>query len=320
MTELATIYVFENQDGSKYYQIEELRNMYYNKKIKYDIHFPIEYVLEDINIIKNSSITYEGIQGPGPISCKNCFIYGSRCGTFMGYCINCVMHDNRPGCYCITDSCSGCVSEKCVFKTYLKEAVFEEDEDDRLEEINFECLLKQQEINRRFLNGETDYYIEDTKEKEDMSSLCAVYNYYSDDDTLFLDKDLDLELEELELEEVEKVIPEFIVYMLNKYEMVDMSVVRKRYEEVESQPTNEMAKQKLQEYAELDAKAKEKEEEEESYDPLKLHSLLSKLYQFDSCSVNSCSVNSCSVNSCSVNSCKQEQDNLNEKFLKSSYV
>jgi len=303
MTELATIYVFENKDGSKYYQIEELRNMYYNTQIKYDIHFPIEYVLEDINIIKKTPITYEGIQSPGPIGCKNCFVHGSRSGIFMGYCINCVIHDNRPGCYCITgmDSSSGCMSQTCVFKTYLKDVNVVDKEEE--EEFDFECFLKKQEINRRFLNGESDYYVEDTKEKEDMISLCAVCNYYSDDDTLFLEReDLDLELEKLE-----KEVPHYALYVLNKYEMVDMSVVRKRYEEVESQPTDEMAKQKIQEYAQLDAKAKEREEEEESYDPLKLHALLSQLYQFNSYPANSYEQ-------------ELEQDNLNEKFLKSSYV
>lgn len=286
MTEIATIYVFENENGSKYYQLEELKNIFYNKNIKYDIRFPIKYVLEDINIVKKIGTRHETIQSPGPIVCKNCFIYGSRGGIFMGYCANCVIYDNRPGCDCLTiEEHFVCNKGSCIFKTYLQEIDIDIAFDVNLEtgrdlavDINIQESIKikeepswdvtQQEINERFMNGESDYYIE--KEKEDTSSLCAVYNYYSDEDTF----DLELELEELKLEETE--IPILIAYTLNKYEMVDISVIRERYKEVESQPTPEMMKQKVNTYQELDAKSKE--EYEEPYDPFKLHISLRRLY------------------------------------------
>ena len=304
MTEVATIYVFENENGSKYYQLEELKNMFYNKNIKYDIRFPIKYVLEDINIIKKLGNRNEGIQGPGPIVCKNCFIYGSRDGIFMGYCPNCVMYDNRPGCHCLTiEDTYVCNSHLCVFKTYLKDIDIHDIDVKNIkldmrsikikEEEETSWKVTQQEINERFINGESDYYIkvEELKENDDASSLCAVYNYYSDEETLFLEKEQDLEFDlDLDLDlnlnlnfgvklKEEKEIPMLIVYALNKYEMVDISVIRERYKEVESQPTHEMMKQKIEEYDELDAKAKE--QYDQAYDPLNLHISLKHLYLYD---------------------------------------
>ena len=65
-----------NAYGYNPLEIRPFKNFYTYDDELYDMHFPREW-----------AITHH--PGTGPKECRNCAQYGSWCGVFIGYCLNC---------------------------------------------------------------------------------------------------------------------------------------------------------------------------------------------------------------------------------------
>ena len=121
---------------SKYYYLVK----HQKKRIKYSIHFPIEWALYDTFIepqmqqLANDddfSHSHRHHHYVGSVHCANCKKYGTYKGVFVQYCKDCTKI-HRPGCHCmlqdiVPKEVSGelygyeCNHPHCVFKTYLKD-------------------------------------------------------------------------------------------------------------------------------------------------------------------------------------------------------
>lgn len=116
--------------GEGYYTIR-----YAPMRIKYDVHFPVEWAMDDNFIEPRKKRKSNTNQYVGSLNCANCRKYGSINGVFVQYCTNCVSMSGRPGCGCrlqdlIPDTTLHdmkdfklygyeCDHKKCIFKTYL---------------------------------------------------------------------------------------------------------------------------------------------------------------------------------------------------------
>lgn len=117
---------------SKYYYLVK----HQKKRIKYSIHFPIEWALYDTFIEPQLQQLANGDDSShhhyvGSTHCENCKKYGTYKGVFIQYCKDCTK-THRPGCHCILQDIvpkqvNGelygyeCDHPHCVFKTYLKD-------------------------------------------------------------------------------------------------------------------------------------------------------------------------------------------------------
>jgi hypothetical protein len=82
------IHIFQGSHG-KYYTIEndsQNDSTINDEILKYDIHFPIEWVEDE-----NEYISLDIQSTVGPKYCNNCIEYGFYNGVFIGYCANCAL-------------------------------------------------------------------------------------------------------------------------------------------------------------------------------------------------------------------------------------
>jgi len=73
----------------KYYKVEKLGNENEILPIYYDIHFPLNWVLEYELEMEPTSKEMDDEYSTGPVHCNNCKYFGCYNGVFIGYCMNC---------------------------------------------------------------------------------------------------------------------------------------------------------------------------------------------------------------------------------------
>ena len=170
-------------DNGKYYT--------YDNEL-YDIHFPIEYAKNHLDV-------------SGPKKCMNCADYGSWRGVFIGYCANCAdIYNFERGNGMLWNGIENQGHpEKSIFNTYLKDVDLEDVGDIEMNPSHIITDMNIDDIYNENDDGDQLYIMDDEDETNDIIYTEAMINddYNSDSNT-------DIQEIEYEIDYMDIVNPE----------------------------------------------------------------------------------------------------------------